>query len=161
MNFLIKRKKCLHNIIFQENNLIFEKRKKNSAGFTVIELLLVIAIIGLLSAIALISLIDAKNKTRDTKIDTSISQIRVQAQVWYNDHNDSGNYYYDGFCGDDNVDILETEIILQNGGILPNCYAGSDDYCFSALYTNGITYICIDETGRFDNIQCNDSNDCN
>ncbi|MEK7086197.1 MAG: type II secretion system protein, partial [Patescibacteria group bacterium] len=59
-------------------------------GFTLIELLVVIAIIGILSSVVLASLNTARNKGSDAAIQTDISGIRTQAQLY---SNANGNSY--------------------------------------------------------------------
>ena len=55
--------------------------KKNKA-FTLIELLIVIAIIGILTAIVIVSLTSSKNKANDSKIQTQLKQMEAQAQLY-------------------------------------------------------------------------------
>ncbi len=55
------------------------------AGFTLIELLVVIAIIGILSSVVLASLNTARNKGNDASIQSNLSAVRVQAEIFYSD----------------------------------------------------------------------------
>src|SRR3989338_2899468 len=54
-----------------------------SRGFTLIELLVVIAIIGILSAVVLASLNTARSKGNDAAIQSDLSTIRTQAEIYY------------------------------------------------------------------------------
>ncbi len=56
--------------------------KKN--GFTLIEILVVIVIIVLITSIVVIAIINARDKTRDTIIMTSLEQIQAIAETVYN-----------------------------------------------------------------------------
>lgn len=60
--------------------------KKNSGGFTVIELLIVFAIIGLLAAIIYISLSDARARGRDAKRLAELDGLRKALEAYYNEH---------------------------------------------------------------------------
>lgn len=59
--------------------------KKLQKGFTLIELLVVIAIIGILSSIVLASLSSARTKGEDAAIQSTLSNMRAQAELFYND----------------------------------------------------------------------------
>ena len=61
-----------------------------SRGFTLIELLVVIAIIGILSAVVLASLNTARSKGNDAAIQSNLSAIATQAEIWYGSN---GNKY--------------------------------------------------------------------
>ena len=54
-----------------------------SRGFTLIELLVVIAIIGILSAVVLASLSTARNKGNDAAVQSNLSTIQTQAEIYY------------------------------------------------------------------------------
>ena len=59
----------------------------NKKGFTLIELLIVIAIIGLLSTLAVVALGNARTKARDTKRLSDIKQIQNALEMYFNDRN--------------------------------------------------------------------------
>ncbi len=68
-------------------------RIQNNKGFTLIELMVVISIIGLLSSIVLASLKDARDKANVTKFKAEIKQM-INALELY--RGDNGKYPYEG-----------------------------------------------------------------
>ncbi len=62
-------------------------RKTNQKGFTIIELLVVIVIIGILVALALPQLFAAQARGRDTDRKNDLKNISQQLETYYNDNN--------------------------------------------------------------------------
>lgn len=62
---------------------MLSKKRKNDLGFTLIELLLVVAIIGILSSLAVVNLNQARAKARDAKRLSDIGQVRKALEVYY------------------------------------------------------------------------------
>jgi len=56
---------------------------KNQTGFTLIELLVTIAIIGILSAIGIITLMNARERARDTKRRADLNSVRLALELYY------------------------------------------------------------------------------
>ncbi len=125
-------------------------------AFTLIELLIVIAIIGILSSITLISLKDIKIKARDTRIMVALNQSKPFAEMIHND-----NDTYNTLCTSPDINttngpykdklIIINDEITNNGGEA-KCYADGDNYCvYSKLNILGIDpmqYFCVDNTGN-------------
>ena len=65
----------------------YQSIKKSKEGFTLIEMLVVVAVIGLLSSVILVALGPAKEKAKDSRITQEVNQVRALAETFYN-----GNY---------------------------------------------------------------------
>ena len=72
------------------------KLKKNR-GFTILELLVVMAIIGVLTAIVLLAINDARNKGSDGGVKSNLAGARAQAEVFYNSNTANPETYL-GVC---------------------------------------------------------------
>lgn len=73
-------------------------KKSLQKGFTLIELLVVIAIIGILSSVVLASLTTARSKGSDAAIQSTVSNMRAQAELYYSNNNTYGATYTVGNC---------------------------------------------------------------
>ena len=58
-------------------------------GFTLLELLIVVAIIGILTAVVLVSLNTSRTKTADAAVKANLDIIRSQAELFYADNAES------------------------------------------------------------------------
>lgn len=136
---------------------MLKETSKKPKGFTLVELLVVIAIIGLLSSLSMMAAISYRDKARDARIETNLSQVRTVAARIDNEEDS-----YAGLCDDDHnlnrnhpnpdygdaLGTLEDDIERINGGFKPVCYTNITDifYCVrSSLATPG--YLCVDSTG--------------
>lgn len=59
--------------------------KKKSQGFTIVELLIVIVVIGILAALVLNSFNGVQARARDTERRTDVNAVATQLEVYYND----------------------------------------------------------------------------
>lgn len=122
---------------------------KKHAGFTLIELLVVIAIIAILSTIVLASLGTARQRARDTRAKSELSQMRAQAELYFTNGNT-----FDGVCTAIKKDQGLKEMV---DSITKNTVSGSvtcfdDGTTWSAKGTivgeaGAIRDFCADSTG--------------
>ena len=134
-------------------------------------MLIVIAIIGLLSAIVLVFLGGARGKAKDARIQSDIAQIRTVAEMIYGDNY---AYYVDtthGLClasgavsslGINDVTYstqltkIANDIYTQNSNVAyPACYTNGVSYCVSAKL-NGSSYVCIGSGGKVQTLGSDD-----
>lgn len=59
------------------------KNGVNGAGFTIIELLIVIVVIGILAAISTVAYVGIQNRARDTAVKQSAFQLKTKVEIWY------------------------------------------------------------------------------
>lgn len=123
-------------------------------GFTLAELLVVVAIIGLVSSILIVNLSRERLRARDTAIMETMDTLRKRAEV---DRDQDGNY--DAVCNDpgpgQNGTLSTTgyyfrineSVKTNNGGVNILCNKGPGAATFAAwtpLRLEPNTYWCID-----------------
>lgn len=143
----------------------------NRKGFTLIELLVVIAIIGVMSSVVMASLNNARSKGKDASIKASMSSIRSQVELYYDNN---GNSYapvtalaittssnicttqtaVNNVLGDVNVKNALLGIDVQNGtdavtGAI-TCVASSTGWAVSSPLNLGGNW-CVDYKGNATN----------
>jgi type II secretion system protein G len=65
----------------------FKKLNKQVKAFTLLELLVVIAVIGVLIAIILPNLIGMRERARDSKRKNDLAQLKTALRIYFNDYN--------------------------------------------------------------------------
>jgi len=121
----------------------------NKKGFTLIEMLVVVAIVGILSAVVLTSLGPARNKAKDTRIISGLNQARAIAETLFDGD-------YDALpqgvvpLNDQNFGQIAQDIKNQGGELKVNRTTGANSpaYAFWSNLTNLNEYYCVDSAGR-------------
>lgn len=133
--------------------------KKLQKGFTLIELLVVIAIIGILSSIVLASLSSARSKGSDAAIQSTLSNMRAQAELLYSNINSYGTDFAANNCSaatgntifgtstTGSLKNLTEDLINKTSGGAANtrCAASSTAWVVAAKLSAGAA--CADSTG--------------
>jgi prepilin-type N-terminal cleavage/methylation domain-containing protein len=121
-------------------------KKRTASGFTIVELLIVIVVIGILAALVLNSFRGVQERARDTKRRTDVNAQASQLEVYYTD-----NGGYPIFTGQVNTDSWITANMKGadlNAWRAPNQSANSmvnsatpdkDHYGYTALQADGTT----------------------
>src|SRR3989344_3793820 len=74
-----------------------KKQKISQKGFTLLELLVVVAIIGLLTTVVLVALTSARNKGADAGVKSNLRNANAQAEIFFGTNTVSPNSYT-GVC---------------------------------------------------------------
>ncbi|MBU6388700.1 type II secretion system GspH family protein [Patescibacteria group bacterium] len=131
--------------------------KHRSQGFTLIELLVVIAIIGVLSAVVLASLNTARSKGNDAAIQSDLSTIQTEAEIYYggtggNSYGTAGTSCTNGVFSDATIAKAIAGAKTANGGNSLVCNNSTTAYAVSSnLSSNSSRYWCVDSTGGSSN----------
>ncbi|MEK7471558.1 MAG: prepilin-type N-terminal cleavage/methylation domain-containing protein [Patescibacteria group bacterium] len=118
---------------------------RNSKGFTLLELLVVVALIGLLTTIVVASLTSARNKGGDAGVKSNLRNAIPQGEIFFNTNTVVPNSYT-------NVCTIGS----TNGAIAVGAFI------LAAAKTNGYTYTAtagtdMDVVGSTSTATCNDS----
>lgn len=124
---------------------------RSSKGFTLLELLIVIAILGVLMAILLYYLGDARSKGSDASIQSNLVNARAQAELYFNLN---GLSYMD-VCTESLsdspqgiADFVEASD-FENGSGEVNCFDNDDDWALEVQLNNDTAqYLCVHTGGE-------------
>lgn len=114
-------------------------------GFTLLELLVVVAIIGLLAAVVMASLNAARNKGGDAGVQANLRNAIAQGEIFYGSNTVNPNTYT-GVC--------------TNGGVGSPAVNGVGAFVLAAAKANGLSSYATDPSspgGTLTTATCNDS----
>jgi prepilin-type N-terminal cleavage/methylation domain-containing protein len=117
----------------EETHMLKKLKKSNEKGFTLIELMIVIAIIGILAAIAIPNYIAHRDQSFCSLVESDVRNVAMAATGYLVDNPD-----LTGFVGQWSNGVSEVNIDLDANGVLT--VAGSDD---STRCPDGGTYTII------------------
>lgn len=120
---------------------MIKKNKKSNCiyqnnGFTLVELLIVIAIIGILASIIITNLGEAREAAKDAAIKNAILEGLKTAEMFHDEFGD-----YDQLCSEPVFTIL-SQSISDNGGSF-SCGDDIGGFCFSSTLNKGGS-VCTD-----------------
>lgn len=113
---------------------------RKNKGFTIIELLVVMAIIGLLAAMVSIYAKSARDRAKDANIQKSLSQVRNLGEILY-----LNSTSYATLGGTAGMTLLKADIVKYGGTVLVENY-GTSAWCIK-YKLNGAGSWCVDSTG--------------
>lgn len=123
---------------------------KESKGFTLVEMLIVIAIIGVLASITYASLSGARERAKDRTMVADMNSLLIESRLFR-----SSNGSYTGLCGDTGTQMGS---LLARIGTLapsaPNCSVSGTGNAFAVTVQlhSGNCY-CVDSTNFFSEIE--------
>lgn len=144
----------------------YKNFQNKERGFTLIEMLIVVAIIGSISTVVLTRTKGSKERGADTAVKAGLQQVIAQAENFYslNEDNYGESSYSDGSGSDDGA-CSDGKITSQLGKIDKQSASGNDVQCSSSdqkiavsasLKGGGGTW-CVDNDGYNDYGSINDS----
>jgi prepilin-type N-terminal cleavage/methylation domain-containing protein len=107
--------------------------KKNQKGFTIVELLIVIVVIGILAAITIVAFNGIQNRAKDTKASELANQLRGKVASW---QAVKGSYPAQSDITGGLTDLTNAPEAKLDAGLLSNIYTGATAVTGAAHQTN-------------------------
>jgi len=121
-------------------------------GFTLIELIVVIAIIGILSTVVIVNVNRVRREARNATIQANLAVLRTEAEFVFIDATPDS---YELLCVADNtlneaipaLARIERAITEQGGAI--TCVASPTEFCVNVPLVGGVDgFACVDHLGH-------------
>lgn len=129
---------------------------REQAGVTFLEILLVIAVLGILFTLVLAGVTSSRHKALDNRIRSNVGQLRLLAEIAFDSNGGTYLNWSQEASIQDELATLREKIDDDFGDAAGAPYvtvvreSQSQDYCVSApLSTDNGNYYCIDKTGKF------------
>ena len=144
---------------------------KKQRGFTIVELIVVVAIIAILASIVMVSVSQYIGGARDAAVKGNLSQLPTLATQWIVNGNSSD---YSGFFDDSNYGykVINAISSMPGGGSASGYDYSDSSYCYDRSdglgprwyaygYSSTSNNFCIDYTGNLvDGDGTSDTSDC-
>jgi prepilin-type N-terminal cleavage/methylation domain-containing protein len=126
----------------------------NKNGFSLVELLMVIAIIGILSTIVLNSISKSRARAYDSKIQQQLSSFRTAAEIYFSNQDNYGpatSVCSNGIFNDLTQANGSPGKFIDPGNLPPSaqrvCQSTDSTYAVKVSLYSGTEYWCIDNRG--------------
>lgn len=135
---------------------VYPAKLKNNRGFSLVELLIVITIVGMLATIILTNLSNSRERAYDSKIKQQLSSFRTSAEIYFTNQMPNGYGPVSVSCSTGIFnDVDETNgspgLYIAAGNI-PDfstvvCGSSDSEYAIKATLYSGNDYWCVDNKG--------------
>jgi len=115
---------------------------KNQKGFTLIELIVVIAIIAILSGVVLLSVPKYFATGKDVNVKGNLSVLITDGEAFYNANNS-----YSSFCNPDSGAFANAKSQMPDGTVA-HCEDSNSAWVACAQKFSDSKYYCVDSTGK-------------
>lgn len=109
---------------------------KTQHGFTLIELMIVVAIIGILAGIAIPNYNDHVRRSKLVESQTNLSDLRVKMEQFYQDYRNYGNADGANKCGLDSASTAKISFTANAKYFAYNCTVSSTQQAYTITATS-------------------------